>query len=82
MIENQLDFEVDLVPDFDTMGYELAGVIEFYEQPDTGEGAYRVMLRATERYKDLEPDDPYTEGHLMALIAHKLLDEYLNSEVQ
>jgi len=81
MSENGLDFEVDFNPDFESMGYEMAGVIEFYEHPDTGEGAFKAMLYKTSQEVNLESDEDHTNGQLMVLIAQELLEEYLNREV-
>lgn len=81
-IDEGLDFEVDFNPDMEKMGYELSGVIEFYEDPDTGLGAYRSLLFNTTLEESLEGDEEYTDSQKLLLIAQTMLDEYLNSEKQ
>ena len=79
--EKDLDFEVELTPDFESMGYELAGSIEFYENPDTGEGAYRAMLFTTTLEDHLEKDQDYTTGQTLVMVTQSMLEEYLTREV-
>jgi len=78
--ENELEFEIDLEPDLESMGYEMAGQIEFYEHPETGEGAYRSVLVTTSREDKLKADQDYTEAQQMVLITQALLEEYITSE--
>lgn len=78
--ENE-EIDVDFNPDFEAMGYELAGSIEFYENPETGEGAYRSMLFTTTMENELNPEQDYTTGQVLVLVTQKMLEEYLTSEV-
>jgi len=79
-IDEGLDFDVDFNPDMEAMGYELAGVIEFYENPETGLGAYRSLLFTTTLEENLEKDKDYTTGQELVLVTQTMLDEYLTSE--
>lgn len=75
----EFDSEINL--DFEGMGYELAGAIEFYEDPETGKGAFKSVLYRTSQEDNLEPDRDYTDGQIMVLVTQKLLEEYINREV-
>jgi hypothetical protein len=79
--ENELDFEVNLNPDFESMGYELAGSIEFYENPESGEGAYRALLFSTTLENELEKEEDYTLGQTLVMVTQSMLEEYLTREV-
>lgn len=79
-IDEGLDFDVEFTPDMEKAGYELAGVIEFYENPETGLGAYRSLLFNTTLEDSLEEDQDFTAGQGLALVTQAMLDEYLNSE--
>jgi len=91
-----LEFDITLEGSLEDMGYQLAGSIEFFEHPETGEGAYsieffehpetgegayRALIYTTEREMKLEDDDHYTEGQQMVVIAQDLLEEYLTRTV-
>ncbi len=78
--DDGLDFDVELIPDFESMGYELAGSIEFYENPETGEGAYRSMLFTTTLENNLEKDQDYTVGQTLVMVTQTMLEEYLTRE--
>jgi len=79
-IDDNLEFDVDFNPDMESMGYELAGTIEFYENPETGLGAYRSLLFNTTLEENLDPDKDYTTGQELVLVTQAMLDEYLSSE--
>lgn len=79
--DNNLDFEVDMNPDFESMGYEMSGAIEFYEHPETGEGAYRVMLFSTTMEQNLKPDEDHTVGQILTLVTQEMLTEYIERDV-
>ena len=79
-IDENLDFDVDFNPDMEAMGYELAGVIEFYENPETGLGAFRSLLFNTTLEENLEADKDYTTGQELVLISQAMLEDYLDSE--
>ena len=74
-------FDSEINPEFEDMGYELAGAIEFYENPKTGKGAFKAVLYRTSQEDNLEPDKDYTDGQIMVLVTQKLLEEYINREV-
>jgi hypothetical protein len=76
-----LEFDITLEGSLEDMGYQLAGSIEFFEHPETGEGAYRALIYTTDREGNLEDDDHYTEGQQMVVIAQDLLEEYLTRTV-
>lgn len=75
------ELDVEFNPDFESIGYEMAGAIEFYENPETGEGAFKVMIYRTTQEDNLEPDKDYTNGQMMVLVTQELLEEYINREV-
>jgi hypothetical protein len=77
--ENE-QIDVEFNPDFEEMGYELAGSIEFYENPETGEGAYKSMLFTTTMENELNANQDYTTGQTLVLVAQSMLEEYLTSE--
>ena len=79
--DNNFMFDVDPSTDFEEAGYELAGVIEFYEHPEEGLGAYKSMMFETSLGSTIEEDDVYTDGQTLLLITQTLLEEYLNREV-
>lgn len=79
-IDENLEFDVEFNPDLEAMGYELAGTIEFYENPKTGLGAYRSLLFTTTMEDNLEADQDFTTGQELVLVTQAMLDEYLNSE--
>mgnify|MGYP006980726527 CR=1 FL=1 len=81
MSENNEEIEVDFNSDFESMGYELAGSIEFYENPQTGEGAYKSMIFTTTMENELPANQDYTTGQTLVLVAQTMLEEYLTSEV-
>lgn len=72
MIEEFRDLEAD--------GFELAGVMEFYENPETGEGKYRSVLFTTSMEKELENEEEYTDGQKMLLVTLTMFEDYLNRE--
>jgi hypothetical protein len=74
------DIEIDFNADLEGMGYELAGSIEFYENPETGLGAFRSLLFNTTLENNLEADKDYTTGQELVLVTQGMLEEYLNSE--
>jgi hypothetical protein len=74
------DIEIDFNADLEGMGYELAGSIEFYENPETGLGAFRSLLFNTTLENNLEADKDYTTGQELVLVTQSMLEEYLNSE--
>ena len=76
------DIEIDFNADLEGMGYELAGSIEFYENPETGLGAFRSLLFNTTLENNLEADKDYTTGQELVLVAQSMLEEYLDSENQ
>lgn len=75
-----LDFDIELIPDFESMGYELAGTIEFYENPETKECAYRSLIWSTTMEDNLAPDKDFTEGQSLLMIVQEMLEEYITSE--
>ena len=79
MSENT-DIEIDFNADLEGMGYELAGTIEFYENPETGLGAFRSLLFNTTLEENLEADKDYTTGQELVLISQAMLEVYLDSE--
>ena len=81
MINDNEEFDIDFNPDFEAIGYELAGSIEFYENPETGEGAYRSMLYTTTMENELTAEQDYTTGQVLVLVTQKMIEEYLTSEV-
>jgi len=56
------------------MGYELAGSIEFYENPQTGEGAYKSMIFTTTMENELPANQDYTTGQTLVLVAQTMLE--------
>ena len=74
------DIEIDFNADLEGMGYELAGSIEFYENPETGLGAFRSLLFNTTLENNLEADKDYTTGQELVLVTQGMLEDYLNSE--
>lgn len=76
--ENEIPFEIGV--DFEEMGYELAGAIEFYENPETKECAYRAVMFTTKMEGELEEGEEYTDGQGMVLVTQTMLEEYLTSE--
>lgn len=66
--------------DLEAEGFELAGVMEFYENPETGEGKYRSVIFTTSMEKLLEEDEEYTDGQKMLLVALTMFEDYLNRE--
>jgi len=74
------DIEIDFNADLEGMGYELAGSIEFYENPETGLGAFRSLLFNTTLENNLESDKDYTTGQELVLVTQSMLEEYLSSE--
>jgi len=74
------DIEIDFNADLEGMGYELAGSIEFYENPETGLGAFRSLLFNTTLENNLESDKDYTTGQELVLVTQSMLEEYLDSE--
>lgn len=66
--------------DIEAEGFELAGVMEFYENPETGEGKYRSVLFTTSMEKELEDGEEYTDGQKMLLVALTMFEDYLNRE--
>ena len=75
-----VDFEVNFQADFEAMGYELAGVIEFYENAETGKGGYRAMIFDTTAEKNLPKGKTMTDAQKMVAVAQKLLEGYLTQE--
>ena len=80
MSNEESEIEIDFNADLEGMGYELAGSIEFYENPETGLGAFRSLLFNTTLENNLESDKDYTTGQELVLVTQSMLEEYLNSE--
>jgi hypothetical protein len=80
MSEEEPEIEIDFNADLEGMGYELAGSIEFYENPETGLGAFRSLLFNTTLENNLESDKDYTTGQELVLVTQSMLEEYLSSE--
>jgi len=80
MSKEEPEIEIDFNADLEGMGYELAGSIEFYENPETGLGAFRSLLFNTTLENNLESDRDYTTGQELVLVTQGMLEEYLNSE--
>jgi hypothetical protein len=80
MSNEEPEIEIDFNADLEGMGYELAGSIEFYENPETGLGAFRSLLFNTTLENNLESDKDYTTGQELVLVAQSMLEEYLDSE--
>ena len=74
MSDSGLDFFDDNAPE---EGYELAGVIAFYEDPDTEDGAFKTFLTG-----DI-PDNPKDLQGMQAFILNvqTMMEEYLDSEI-
>ena len=75
-----VDFEVNFQADFEAMGYELAGVIEFYENANTGKGGYRAMIFDTTAEENLPEGKDMTDAQKMVAVTQKLLEGYLTQE--
>jgi hypothetical protein len=69
-----------ITADFESMGYQLAGTLEFYDNPETGLCAFRSMSFVNDREKSLELGEENTEGQKALLTAQALFEEYINSE--
>mgnify|MGYP007117114697 FL=1 len=80
MSNEEPEIEIDFNADLEGMGYELAGCIEFYENPETGLGAFRSLLFNTTLENNLESDKDYTTGQELVLVTQSMLEEYLSSE--
>jgi hypothetical protein len=81
MSDNSLDFDIDLTPDFEKIGYKMVGSIEFYENEDTGEGGYKAILYPSSRQDDSNEENGYSEGQTMVLVAQALIEDYIEREV-
>lgn len=73
--------DIEDTADFEAEGYELAGVIEFYEHPSEDVGAYKCMMFTTTMESNLESEDEFTSAQTLLLVTNELLEEYLLREV-
>jgi hypothetical protein len=80
MSNEEPEIEIDFNADLEGMGYELAGSIEFYENPETGLGAFRSLLFNTTLESSLEEGEDYTTGQELVLVTQAMLEQYLDSE--
>ena len=80
MSNEEPEIEIDFNADLEGMGYELAGSIEFYENPETGLGAFRSLLFSTTLESNLEEGEDYTTGKELVLVTQAMLEQYLDSE--
>lgn len=74
MSNDDFDFFDENAPE---EGYELAGVIAFYEEPDTENGAFKTFLTGE------IPENPQDLQGMKAFILNVqvMMEEYLDSEI-
>jgi len=73
------DADAAISADFEAMGYQLAGTMEFYDNPETGECAFRTVAFVTDSNKNLEEGETETEGQKALLITQALFEDYLET---
>lgn len=76
--KNSGDAEGSISADFEAMGYQLAGTIEFYDNPETGDCAFRTVAFVNDTNKNLEEGETETEGQRSLLVAQALFEDYLD----
>jgi len=69
-----------ITADFESMGYQLAGSIEFYDCPETGTIAFRSVAFSNDAVVNLQDQETMTGGQQALLIAQGLFEDYLDSQ--
>lgn len=82
--EQALEFNLDLMPDLKDLGYECAAAIEFWENPESEEIAFRAfLLKTTLQGKKMEEtgDDKFrTNAQVSQMVAVKLFEDYMDRQ--
>jgi len=67
--------------DMESMGYELCGAIEFYEDADSGTVGYKAMYFNTTSNAINEDEEELSDGQMLLKITESMLSAYVDSGV-
>ena len=82
--EQNIEFNLDLTPDLADLGYEMAGGIEFWENPETEEIAFRAYLVKTtlqgRKQEETGEEDFRTDAQVSQMVCVSLFEDYMDRE--
>ena len=82
--EQNLEFNLDLTPDLADLGYECAGVVEFWEHPESEDIAFRAFLVKTtlqgRKMEETGEDEFRTDAQVSQMVCVKLFEDYMDRE--